>query len=67
MLAVDVLSAGWSALFYGLACLCFLIAAIVASPRVATREGLVVNWGLLVSFGLFLFAFPSFWNNLAGT
>jgi hypothetical protein len=58
MVAVQLLSGGWAALFYGIAVLLFLLGAFGSSlaPRVN-----------LVALGLALFAFVFFWNALART
>ena len=57
LLALTQLSAGWQALLYGLATLCWLLAALkVGLPRVN-----------LVAAGLALFGFVFFLNALART
>lgn len=56
MIALAAMSAGWQALFFGLAVLVFLLAAF--GSHLAPR----IN---LVALGLALFAFVFFWNELA--
>lgn len=56
MLALETLSAGWQAVFYGIAVVLFVLAALGARvPRIN-----------LVAAGLAFAFFPAFWNNLAG-
>lgn len=57
MVAVEVLSAGWTAFFYILAVVAFVLAACAAPiPRVN-----------LVAAGLALFVFVFAWNAVAAT
>ena len=56
MLALTALSAGWQALFFGLALILFIIAAV------RTEIGAVT----LVPVALAFFSFVWFWNALAG-
>lgn len=61
MLAVAALSAGWQALFFGLATLVFLVAFVVDLVRTEPKF-----WNL-IALGLALFAFTFFWNALAAS
>ena len=65
VLAVDALSAGWQAVFYAIACLCFGLAFLLGNVWVAEGRRPILSWGGLVALGLFFAFFPSFYNNLA--
>jgi hypothetical protein len=57
MLAVDTMDPTLTMIFYGIAVVCFVAAAVG------------YTWGKvsLVALGLAFFVFPSFWNALART
>ena len=57
ILALSTLSAGWQALFYAVALVLFVLAAL-AVPR-------WTHYPALVALGLAFFVFPFFWNALA--
>jgi hypothetical protein len=59
MLAIEAMSAGVQATFYGLACLAFLVAVIYAAVVSKTVD--------LIAIGLTLFSFVFFYNALAAT
>ncbi len=59
--AITALSGGWQALFFGVATLLFLIAAVIPEP---TNRPLRFSLSL-IPFALALFTFVFFWNALA--